>query len=176
MHLSDTEAVTPLQHTLPLRVLIERGPQLHVGRGPQVSHLERGAFQLHLRQQVLRIEGLKKVFRSGASELVLFDNLSFEILQGEMLAVVGESGAGKSTLLHILGTLDRPSAGDVYCAHLRLNTLSENAAADFRNREIGFVWQFHYLLPEFTALENVAMPLLLRGRPWPSVQDEATRW
>jgi lipoprotein-releasing system ATP-binding protein len=71
---------------------------------------------LHLNQQVLRIEGLKKVFRSGASELVLFENLSFEVGQGEMLAIVGASGAGKSTLLHILGALDRPSAGDVYCA------------------------------------------------------------
>jgi len=138
--------------------------------------LERGAFQLHLRQQVLRIEGLKKVFRSGASELVLFDNLSFEILQGEMLAVVGESGAGKSTLLHILGTLDRPSAGDVYFAHLRLSSLSENDAADFRNQQVGFVWQFHYLLPEFTALENVAMPLLMRGTPRATAETEATQW
>ena len=132
---------------------------------------------MHLRQQAaLRVDGLKKVFRSGASELVLFDNLSFEVAQGEMLAIVGESGAGKSTLLHILGTLDRPSAGDVYCAHLRLSSLTENAAADFRNREIGFVWQFHYLLPEFTALENVAMPLLMRGTPKPEADKEATRW
>jgi lipoprotein-releasing system ATP-binding protein len=132
---------------------------------------------LHLRQQAaLRAERLKKVFRSGASELVLFDNLSFEVGQGEMLAIVGESGTGKSTLLHILGTLDRPSAGDVYFAHLRLSTLSEDAAADFRNREIGFVWQFHYLLPEFTALENVAMPLLVRGVPRPEAEKEALRW
>ena len=120
---------------------------------------------MHLIQQaILRIEGLKKVFRSGKSDLVLFENLSFQVAKGEMLAIVGESGAGKSTLLHIVGALDRASAGDVYFAHLRLSSLSENAAAEFRNREIGFVWQFHYLLPEFTALENVAMPLLLRGR------------
>jgi lipoprotein-releasing system ATP-binding protein len=125
---------------------------------------------------VLRIEGLKKVFRSGASELVLFENLSFEVPQGEMLAIVGESGAGKSTLLHIVGTLDRPSAGDVYFAQLRLNSLDENAAADFRNREIGFVWQFHYLLPEFTALENVAMPLLMRGSPKPEAGKQALNW
>jgi lipoprotein-releasing system ATP-binding protein len=131
---------------------------------------------LHLNQQVLRIEGLKKVFRSGASELVLFENLSFEVSQGEMLAIVGSSGAGKSTLLHILGALDRPSAGDVYCAHLRLSSLSENAAADFRNKEIGFVWQFHYLLPEFTALENVAMPLLMRGTQKAEAEKEASRW
>jgi len=93
-----------------------------------------------------------------------------------MLAIVGESGAGKSTLLHIVGALDRPSSGDVYCAHLQLSSLSENAAADFRNREIGFVWQFHYLLPEFTALENVAMPLLMRGNPKAQAEKEATQW
>jgi lipoprotein-releasing system ATP-binding protein len=125
---------------------------------------------------MLRIERLKKVFRSGESDLMLFDNLSFQVNKGEMLAIVGESGAGKSTLLHILGALDSASAGDVYCAHLRLNSLSGDAAADFRNREIGYVWQFHYLLPEFTALENVAMPLLLRGQRWQDVVGEASRW
>ena len=109
------------------------------------------------------MEGLKKVFRSGSSDLVLFDNLSFQVRKGEMLAIVGESGTGKSSLLHLLGTLDRPTGGDVYCANLNLQALSQEAAAEFRNREIGFVWQFHYLLPEFTALENIAMPLLLRG-------------
>ncbi len=125
---------------------------------------------------MLQVEGLKKVFRSGESELVLFDNLSFEINKGEMLAIVGESGAGKSTLLHILGALDSASAGNVYFAKSRLNALSGDAAADFRNSEIGFVWQFHYLLPEFTALENVAMPLLLRGKPRKDVEGEALRW
>jgi len=133
---------------------------------------------LHLiaREPLLRVVNLKKVFRSGESDLVLFENLSFAVEKGEMLAIVGESGAGKSTLLHILGALERASQGDVYCANLRLNSLADDAAADFRNREIGFVWQFHYLLPEFTALENVAMPLLLRGQPWSAVQGEATRW
>jgi lipoprotein-releasing system ATP-binding protein len=132
---------------------------------------------LHLtKQAALRVDELKKVFRSGAAELVLFDNLSFEVGPGEMLAIVGESGAGKSTLLHILGTLDRPSAGNVYCANLRLSSLSENDAADFRNREIGFVWQFHYLLPEFSALENVAMPLLMRGTPKAKAEEEASAW
>src|SRR5277367_4705996 len=125
---------------------------------------------------MLRIEGLKKVFRSGKSEVVLFENLSFQVAQGEMLALVGESGTGKSTLLHILGALDRASAGDVYCANLRLSSLSEASAAEFRNREIGFVWQFHYLLPDFTALENVAMQLLLRDTPWQEAQKGAFRW
>ena len=133
---------------------------------------------MHLMPQdpLLRVEGLKKVFRSGESDLVLFENLSFEVQKGEMLAIVGESGAGKSTLLHILGALERASQGDVYCANLRLNSLADEAAADFRNREIGFVWQFHYLLPEFTALENAAMPLLLRGMAWSAVQGDAKRW
>jgi len=132
---------------------------------------------LHLTQQTaIRAENLKKVFRSGAADLVLFENLSFEIAQGEMLAIVGESGTGKSTLLHILGALDRPSSGDVYCAQLRLSSLSENAAADFRNREIGFVWQFHCLLPEFTALENVAMPLLMRGTRKVEAEKAALEW
>ncbi|HEY1265569.1 MAG TPA: ABC transporter ATP-binding protein [Terriglobales bacterium] len=119
---------------------------------------------------------MKKVFRSGGSDLVLFDNLSFQVTQGQMLAIVGESGAGKSTLLHILGALDSASAGDVYCAQSRLNSLTEAQGAEFRNREIGFVWQFHYLLPEFTAAENVAMPLLLRGNGQQESQSEAERW
>jgi len=124
----------------------------------------------------LRVAELKKVFRSGETDLVLFENLSFEVEKGEMLAIVGESGAGKSTLLHIMGALERASAGDVYFANLRLNSLADEDAADFRNREIGFVWQFHYLLPEFTALENAAMPLLLRGKSWPAVEADATHW
>jgi lipoprotein-releasing system ATP-binding protein len=133
---------------------------------------------LHLRNQevILRVERLKKVFRSGESDLVLFENLSFQVAKSEMLAIVGESGAGKSTLLHILGALDRACAGDVYCAHLRLGSLSEEEAAGFRNHQLGFLWQFHYLLPEFTALENVAMPLLLRGGSQQEAEKEASRW
>ena len=92
-----------------------------------------------------------------------------------MLAIVGQSGAGKSTLLHILGALDRPSAGAVYCAKSQVNQLSEDDAAEFRNREIGYVWQFHYLLPEFTALENVAMPLLTRGQALASARGRKPR-
>jgi lipoprotein-releasing system ATP-binding protein len=133
---------------------------------------------MHLSNEglMLRVDGLAKVFRSGESDLVLFENLSFEVKRGEMLAIVGESGAGKSTLLHILSALDHASAGDVYCANLRVNSLSHEEAADFRNRQTGFVWQFHYLLPEFTAAENVAMPLLMRGQEWQRVEPEALRW
>jgi len=125
---------------------------------------------------LLRVEGLSKAFRSGEAELVLFENLSFRVAKGEMLALVGQSGAGKSTLLHILGALDRPSSGAVYCANSHVNSLTDDAAAEFRNREIGFVWQFHYLLPEFTALENVAMPLLTRGQAISEAEKEASGW
>jgi len=125
---------------------------------------------------LLRVENLKKVFRSGKSELVLFENLSFQVQTGEMVAIVGESGAGKSTLLHILGVLDSASEGDVYFANTDLRTLSEEAAAEFRGRELGFVWQFHYLLPEFTAVENVAMPLYMRGASRREAEREALHW
>src|SRR5881275_2063594 len=105
--------------------------------------MSRGASRLHLKasEAILQVEGLKKAFRSGESELVLFENLSFEVGRGEMLAIVGESGTGKSTLLHILGALEKPSAGEVYFADQRLSSLSDDAAADFRNRKIGYVWQ-----------------------------------
>ena len=122
------------------------------------------------------MENLKKVFRSGKSELVLFENLSFRVDTGEMLAIVGESGAGKSTLLHILGVLDTASEGDVYFAKTDLRNLSEDAAAEFRRRELGYVWQFHYLLPEFTAIENVAMPLYMRGVARRKAEQEALNW
>lgn len=125
---------------------------------------------------ILRADNLKKEFRSGRSELVLFENLSFEVRGGEMVAIVGESGAGKSTLLHLLGVLDRASAGDVYFAQLDLGKLSEDGAAEFRSRELGFVWQFHYLLPEFTAVENVAMPLLMRGVGRRDAEQQALQW
>jgi len=122
------------------------------------------------------VSNLKKVFRSGSSELVLFENLSFQVRTGEMLGIVGESGAGKSTLMNILGVLDTASEGDVYFAKIDLRRLSEDAAAEFRSRELGFVWQFHYLLPEFTALENVAMPLYMRGVSRREAEKQAVEW
>jgi lipoprotein-releasing system ATP-binding protein len=114
-------------------------------------------------QPYIRAEGLAKVYRSGDAELVVFAGLSLEVARGEMLALVGESGAGKSTLLHLLGGLDRPSTGTIYYESTEISRLAEAEQAEFRNRKIGFVWQTHYLLPEFTALENVMMPLLIRG-------------
>lgn len=107
--------------------------------------------------------GLTKQFKSGDSDLFVFSDMSFEVQRGERLALIGESGAGKSTLLYLLGGLDRPSKGTIYFEHTDITGLSDRGLADFRNRKIGFVWQNHSLLPEFTALENVMMPLLIRG-------------
>ncbi|MFT4114890.1 ABC transporter ATP-binding protein [Silvibacterium sp.] len=126
--------------------------------------------------KAIEVVGLRKEYTTGRGRLILFDGLSFEVPVGEMLAIVGESGAGKSTLLHILGALDSPSSGDVYCASIRLKNMTSSQAATFRNREVGYVWQFHYLLPEFTALENVAMPLLARGESPSKANAEARKW
>ncbi len=128
--------------------------------------IEQAAERVTKQEALLRVQGLKKVFRSGESDLVLFENLSFRGEARRDARHRRRVRSGKSTLLHILSALDHASAGDVYCAELKLNALSADEAAEFRNREAGFVWQFHYLLPEFTAAENVAMPLLVRGRTW----------
>src|ERR1700744_5465650 len=115
---------------------------------------------------VLRAIALEKTYAplaSGAAGLNLFRDLSLEVAAGEMVAIVGESGAGKSSLLHLLAALDRPTAGEVWCSGTNVTRLNPKKAPAYRNRDIGYVWQFHYLLPEFTALENIAMPLLSRG-------------
>jgi lipoprotein-releasing system ATP-binding protein len=125
---------------------------------------------------IVSVTNLRKDYTTGRGRLTLFDSFSFEVAQGEMLAIVGQSGAGKSTLLHMLGALDTPSAGDVYCASTQLRSLTPGQAATFRNREVGYVWQFHYLLPEFTALENVAMPLLARGESKALAFKTAEQW
>ena len=125
---------------------------------------------------LVQVRNLRKEYTTGRGKLVLFEGLSFDVAQGDLLAIVGQSGAGKSTLLHILGALDTASEGEVYCASIPLNNLSTKQAATFRNREIGYVWQFHYLLPEFTALENVAMPLLARGGSKTTAMKSAQEW
>ena len=114
-------------------------------------------------EALIRARGVTKTYRSGTSDLVVFDNLDLDVQRGEMLALIGESGAGKSTLLHLLGGLDTPTKGSIHYGDREITALAPSAQSDFRNREIGFVWQVHYLLPEFTALENVMMPLLIRG-------------
>ena len=113
---------------------------------------------------IIQVEELEKTYHTARGPLTLFRNLSLRVEAGEMVAIVGQSGAGKSTLLHMLGALDAPSTGRVYCASTNVAELNTRQAAAFRNRVIGYVWQFHYLLPEFTAEENVAMPLLAAGQ------------
>ncbi len=128
---------------------------------------------------VLRALELEKTYpplRPGGEGLRLFRGLSLEVFRGEMVAVVGESGAGKSSLLHLLAALDSPTAGEVWCGETQVTRLSAREAGLYRNREIGYVWQFHYLLPEFTAVENVALPLLARGEARGSALREAERW
>ena len=125
---------------------------------------------------LVEVSNLQKTYKTARGELTLFRDLSLQVQAGEMVAIVGQSGAGKSSLLHILGALDTPSAGTVYCASTNVAQLGPRQAAAFRNREIGYVWQFHYLLPEFTALENVAMPLLARGERRTAALEKARVW
>ncbi|HST23588.1 MAG TPA: ABC transporter ATP-binding protein [Blastocatellia bacterium] len=110
---------------------------------------------------IVQAERLTKTYVTGKNRVVVFENLSVEIAHGEMVAIVGPSGAGKSTLLHLLGGLDRPSVGTVKVAEFDIFKLGDVDLARFRNREIGFIFQFHHLLPEFTAVENAMMPLLI---------------
>ncbi len=125
---------------------------------------------------VLAARGLRKAFATSAGELVVLDGLDLELKRGEMAAVVGPSGAGKSTLLYLLAGLDRPTAGTVEYDGERLDRMSADALAAHRNRRVGFVWQLANLLPEFTARENVEMPLLVRGEPGARARQEAERW
>jgi lipoprotein-releasing system ATP-binding protein len=116
-----------------------------------------------LAEAIISARSVGKTYRSGTADLVVFSELDLEVCRGERLAIIGESGAGKSTLLHLFGGLDRPSRGSILFSGVDIATYSDAGLADFRNREIGFVWQNHSLLPEFTAEENVMMPLLIRG-------------
>jgi lipoprotein-releasing system ATP-binding protein len=128
---------------------------------------------------VLTAAGLEKTYpalSSDAPGVELFRDLSLEVSAGEMVAIVGESGAGKSSLLHLLAALDSPSAGKIVCNGKPVSGMSPKQAAAYRNHDIGYVWQFHYLLPEFTALENIAMPLLSRGVSHAEAMSKAALW
>jgi len=122
---------------------------------------------------VLACTGLRRVFGDGDSALTVLDGVDLEVAAGEIVAIVGSSGSGKSTLLHLLGGLDEPSEGVVSLLGQRLDSLGEAARGDARNRLLGFVYQFHHLLPEFTALENVAMPLRIRRLPVRASEEQA---
>jgi lipoprotein-releasing system ATP-binding protein len=123
--------------------------------------------------ELLRVDNLSKSFREGGEEIHVLRDLCVSLGKGERLAILGESGVGKSTLLHILGTLDRPTSGKITFQGVDLATLTEHELSRIRNREIGFVFQFHYLLPDFDALENVMMPALVAGWGWDKARASA---
>jgi len=112
---------------------------------------------------MIQAQNLTKIYKSPASQVVVFEDLNFEVQAGSLFAIIGPSGAGKSTLLHLLGGLDRPTRGDVLFKNQSIFQWQAPQLAQFRNRHVGFVFQFHHLLPEFTALENTMMPKLIRG-------------
>jgi lipoprotein-releasing system ATP-binding protein len=148
-----------------------RGPESRVQSPAQENNSAQAP-----QDPIIQVAGLRKTYQTARGTLNLFSDLNLEVTPGEMVAIVGQSGAGKSTLLHILGALDAPSAGTVYCASTNVASLSPRQSAAFRNREIGYVWQFHYLLPEFTALENVAMPLMVKGTSKRDALQVAANW
>ena len=134
----------------------------------------------HPQMRLLRTENLSKSYarpaQSAGSRVELFRDLNFELQPAEMVSIVGESGAGKSSFLHLLAALDAPSGGEIWFGTQRLTQMSRVQAAEYRNREIGYVWQSHYLLPEFTALENTALPLLARGMVRQAALARAEQW
>ena len=125
---------------------------------------------------VLSCRGLSKIYGAGAENVTVLDNVSFDLAAGESVAIVGASGSGKSTFLHLLGGLDHPTSGDVLIAGRSWVEMSEKERGLWRNRHMGFVYQHHHLLPEFTAVENVAMPLYVRGLPKVEADAEAQEW
>ncbi len=126
---------------------------------------------------VMEARSLKKIYGRGDKKLSVLSDANLILRKGEMVAIVAPSGAGKSTLLHLLAALDTPTSGTVYFADKAIETNDDDAAlAEFRNRAVGFLWQRHQLLPDFTAAENVAMPLLLRGEDFTSALGMARKW
>ena len=122
---------------------------------------------------LLQCDNLCKRYQEGNVQTDVLHNVSFSIGEGEMMAIVGTSGSGKSTLLHLLGGLDTPTSGDVIFSGQPMSKLSTAARADLRNRELGFIYQFHHLLPDFSALENVAMPLLIGKKKPADIERQA---
>lgn len=123
--------------------------------------------------EVLRAERLAKTYAEGNLKTHVFHDLQLHVAEGETVAILGASGAGKSTLLHLLGGLDVPTAGEVWVAGQRMSDLSDAERGKLRNKALGFVYQFHHLLPEFTALENVMLPVLLNGTHIPDARQRA---
>lgn len=122
---------------------------------------------------IVKCEKLTKSFKEGKISVDVLKGVDIEVASGEMLAILGASGSGKSTLLHLLGGLDTPTSGNVTINDIELHTLSQKERGRFRNQYLGFIYQFHHLLPEFNALENVCMPLLIRGTPPNDAKDKS---
>lgn len=127
-----------------------------------------------MNEVVLEARGLRREFRQGPALLEVLCGVDLAVLAGERLAIIGASGSGKTTLLQVIGGLDRPTAGAVHVAGRDIHYVGERERGELRNRAIGFVYQFHHLLPEFSALENVAMPLLVRREPVPVARERAS--
>lgn len=125
-------------------------------------------------EPLLRAENLAKIFRSGEEPVAVFENLNLELRRGELVALVGESGSGKTTLLHLFAALDTPTRGELYFRGKKMGAFRADERAQFRSRQVGFVWQMHHLLPEFSALENVMLPQLLAGADFEGAGRRAT--
>src|SRR5579862_1956557 len=125
---------------------------------------------------LIETRDLRKSYWTGPSEVTVLSGVNVRVEAGELIAVVGPSGAGKSTLLHLLAALDTPTSGTVYFEKRAIDSFRESELADYRNRSIGFVWQRHHLLADFTAAENVAMPLLMRGAGYHEALETSARW
>jgi len=130
----------------------------------------------NLSEIILEARGLGKIYADAKKSLIVLRDANLQLKRGEMVAIVAPSGAGKSTLLHLLAALDTPTSGAIYFDSKQIETKNEAALADFRNRSIGFLWQRHQLLPDFTAAENVAMPLLLRGESISKGLEKGREW
>jgi lipoprotein-releasing system ATP-binding protein len=152
--------------------LIVDGVEANPGHAPQMKV----ASQPFSSEIVLEARNLKKTYHSGSRILPVLVDANLSLQKGEMVAIVAPSGAGKSTLLHLLAALDTPTSGTVYFATKAIETNQDTTVAEFRNRAVGFLWQRHQLLPDFTAAENVAMPLLLRGESFSTALDTARKW
>ncbi|MBT8436037.1 MAG: ATP-binding cassette domain-containing protein [Gammaproteobacteria bacterium] len=125
---------------------------------------------------VIEANAVRKIFRQGKLEVEVLKGVDFKVAAGESHAILGASGAGKSTLMHLLGGLDHVSSGEIRVLDTSLSNLSESRLGKLRNRHLGFIYQFHHLLPEFSAVENIAMPLLMRRESFATALAEASAW